>query len=275
MYDVNATIQTAITKKDPLITTSSPYDVTTLSTLTPAEMVNSLSGQSTEAIIAQLMIVACILAVSISGNTLILLSMYKVAYIRSISSYLVANLAFIDLGLSLLILPTVALIIANHGWDYSQSLCIASGCVDTLLTNAQVMALLAICINRYTAMRYPHWYNSTKGKRFSVVCVLMGWIYSVLWSVPPLLNWGQYTYTPGTIFCGLSWKSTPYFAVSHLLASFVIPSFTGLYFYVGVVRAVFKYVKQVGVSDNTVYVLGRHRGTVQHRNEVGRNFKLW
>ncbi len=231
---------------------------------------SKLVDQSTESTIIQLLLVAMTMAVSFAGNILILLSVYKFAYMRSISSYLVANLAVIDFGLSFLILPTVAATIANQHWMLNEALCVSAGCIDTLLTNAQVMALLAIGVNRYMAMLHPQWYHSHKSKRLFIGFLIGGWLYSVLWTIPPFLGWGRYSYAKGTLFCGVSWNETPYFAISHLVVSYVMPSLTGLYFYIGVVRAVFKYVQQIGalVQEVDMFEHVANRGSFQYRDEV-------
>eukprot|EP00794_Sanderia_malayensis_P020575 gene20575-22599_t len=263
IYNLNSTVSTLIQ----ISTTVQNHTVASSMILD-----TRLVAQGKPCQIIQLVLIAVLIAVALTGNTLILVSVYKFAYLRTVSSYLVANLSIIDLALSLLILPTVAATIANQTWMQNTRLCVAAGFIDNLLTNAQVMALLSIGINRYVAMRHPQWYNSRMNKRLFAYSLLFGWVYALLWSIPPFIGWGCYSYTKGALFCGVCWKQTPYFAISHFAMSYVVPGFAGLYFYVGVLKAVSRYMQQIGVSAGTdrAFVVERIETThFKHKFNVG------
>ena len=214
-------------------------------------------------IIVLIIFICFVIAISVLGNTLVLYTLHKAKLVGSVSSHLVVNLAVIDISISMLILPTVITVLVRRGWTMGNKLCITAAFVDSLLTKAQVMALLIIGINRYIAVHHPNLYTSRKNRTISKWIVTAAWVYSVLWSIPPVLGWGRYAYTRDTLFCQLDWKAGTSFSIPHFLLSFIAPGFAGLVLYICVLRGVFKHVRQVTFNlerSNTVEMDTRRVG---------------
>ena len=208
----------------------------------------SLLGLSVGTIVVEAILIITILISAFIGNTLILLAVWKNKLLRTTSSYLLVNLATVDLNLAVLIMPTILTTLLKRGWTFGWTICIAAGFIDTLLTNAQIMAILSIGVNRFIAVHYPHWYQTETNKRFSLWFVIFGWIFSIGWCMPPIFGWGSYSYIDDTLFCTIDWNQNQTYALTHLSVSYVVPAFLGLYFYVSILRVICHHVKKVSSS---------------------------
>lgn len=222
-------------------------------------------------IIVLIIFICLVIVISVLGNTLVLYTLHKAKLVGSVSSHLVVNLAIIDISISILILPTVITVLARRGWTMGNKFCIAAAFIDSLLTKAQVMALLIIGINRYIAVHHPNLYTSRKNRTISKLIVTGAWAYSVLWSIPPVFGWGRYAYARNTLFCQLDWKAGLSFSIPHFLLSFIVPGVAGLVLYICVLRGVFKHVRQVTFNlerSNTVEMETRRVATAAIVNDA-------
>lgn len=226
---------------------------------------NGLDSLSNANRFGLLALIIMIMLISVVGNTLILYTLYKVQSLRSMSSALVANLAVNDLCMSVFILPTIALVIIERGWTSSLHLCSAVGFLDSIVTKAQVMALLCIGINRFIAVRRPTFYSSAKSKRFCKYCVIFGWFYSIAWSLPPLFGLGEYSYIDNKLFCGLTFNTSYVFEPMNILATAILPGIAGLIIYSIVLIGVFRHIRQVNSTlGKEVFELKEMKGDSVH-----------
>lgn len=222
---------------------------------------NGLDELSNPTAYGLLFFIIIIILTSLVGNTVILFTLYKTPLLRSVSSFLVANLAFNDMCISIFILPTMAIVIVQRGWKLNSHLCTAVGFLDAIFNKAQVTALLCIGINRFIAVHQPAFYSSPKNKRFSTGCVIIGWFYSLAWSLPPLFGLGEYSYTENQLFCGLVYNKRTIFETMNISATAILPGIAGLVIYSSVLVGVFRHIRQVNMSlDNDVIELKEVNG---------------
>lgn len=223
-------------------------DMSGYSNISTGQIENGLGVLSPGLTYGILAAIVVIILISAIGNSLVLYIIYKATSLHSISSFLVGNLAITDLCMAVFRLPMVGVTTVNHGWKLGPQLCTAMGFIDGVLTKEQVMALLCIGINRYIAVHHPTFYNSFKNRRFCKWCVIIGWLYSLAWSLPPLFGLGAYSYTENTMFCGLAWKTKTIFEAIHIGATAILPAFLGLFIYSSVLFGVFKHVRKVNLN---------------------------
>eukprot|EP00795_Rhopilema_esculentum_P003328 gene3328-1670_t len=191
-----------------------------------------------------------VITTSLAGNSLLLYTFYKVRSLRMISSYLVINLAIVDFLVAALILPTIFVTLLTKGWQLGREVCVAAGFCDAVLTKAQVMALLNIGINRYIAVHCPTFYSTAKNRKLSERLVLIGWLYSLVLSLPPIFGSGSYSHREQKLFCGLDRSSARLYGTVDLVLGFVIPSFAGLVIYTKVLLRVFRHIRKVAFDLN-------------------------
>ncbi|XP_052286629.1 octopamine receptor-like [Dreissena polymorpha] len=91
----------------------------------------------------------------------------------------------------------------------------------TLVTS--VMSLCNISINRYVMVCYPQKFKDIYTVRNSVLMILGVAIFSILLSLPPLLGWSEYVYTPSHSFCFADWQNHMSYAFFMIGCCFGIP----------------------------------------------------
>lgn len=90
--------------------------------------------------------------VSIGGNLLVLLTIYKQPRLHTISNYFIASLAVADLIVGLVLNPIWATRSAMNIWDDKEPLTIASECLSAYTVVATSLNLCVVSIDRYLAV---------------------------------------------------------------------------------------------------------------------------
>ena len=187
----------------------------------------------------------CVMAFAIFGNILVLLAVYRTKSLRTTAAILVVNLAFVDLSITLAVVPFVMTTAVTQEWGLSWRMCKLTGFINAFLTAGQIMALLHISINRYIAVVYPHSYETRCNKRGTISAVLLTWLYSLLWTSLPFFGWGKLGFIRGTLFCNILWSEEMAYAITVQVMCYFIPGILGAILYLNVYRRVRKQGKRV------------------------------
>ncbi|XP_068124379.1 pinopsin-like [Hyperolius riggenbachi] len=127
------------------------------------------------------------------------------------------------------------------GGDYG---CQWYGFVNSCFGIVSLISLAILSYERYTTLTL---YNKA-GPRFSKALIAVGssWLYSLIWTVPPLLGWSSYGQEGAGTSCSVRWTSESVESVSYIICLFifclVLPVLVMLYCYTRLLYA----VKQVG-----------------------------
>lgn len=89
---------------------------------------------------------------------------------------------------------------------------------------ASVGFVIALCIERYYAVRCTEFYESTSAMTWWLISFGV-WMISLMWAVFPLFGWSSYAPESSGVACGLNWLQKDY---SHWTYSFAI--MVGYYF---------------------------------------------
>ncbi|XP_034445314.1 adenosine receptor A1-like [Hippoglossus hippoglossus] len=88
----------------------------------------------------------------------------------------------------------VPLAVILDGWvSLTPDLCLLLSCVVLVLTQASVLSLLAIAVDRYLRLHIPLRYKSLATQRRTWLAVSMCWILSCLLGFTPLFGWNNYS----------------------------------------------------------------------------------
>ncbi|XP_060930588.1 adenosine receptor A3-like [Limanda limanda] len=88
----------------------------------------------------------------------------------------------------------VPLAVLLDGWvRLTPDLCLLLSCVVLVLTQASVLSLLAIAVDRYLRLHIPLRYKSLATQRRTWLAVSMCWILSCLLGFTPLFGWNNYS----------------------------------------------------------------------------------
>lgn len=196
--------------------------------------VNKLSTASLLSVVAM----GCTMVFAIFGNILVIIAVRRTKSLRTTAAILVVNLAIVDLSITVTIVPFVMTLAITQDWVLPWEVCELTGFINAFLTAGQIMALLHISVNRYIAVAYPHAYETRCNKRGTIITVLLGWMYSLIWTVLPFFGWGKLGFIQGTLFCNIVWSEEMAYAITVQVMCYFIPSILGAVLYLNVYRHV-------------------------------------
>lgn len=180
----------------------------------------------------------CTMVFAIFGNILVIIAVRRTKSLRTTAAILVVNLAIVDLSITVTIVPFVMTLAITQEWVLPWAICELTGFINAFLTAGQIMALLHISVNRYIAVAYPHSYETRCNKQATVITVLCGWCYSLIWTLLPFFGWGKLGFIHGTLFCNILWSEEMAYAITVQIMCYFLPSILGAVLYLNVYRHV-------------------------------------
>ncbi|KAJ7369528.1 hypothetical protein OS493_038309 [Desmophyllum pertusum] len=215
----------------------------------------------------------CTMAFAIFGNILVMLAVRRTKSLRTTAAILVVNLAIVDLSITVTVVPFVMTLAVTQEWVLPWAICELTGFINAFLTAGQIMALLHISVNRYIAVAYPHSYESRCNKRGTIITVLLGWFYCLVWTLLPFCGWGKLGFIHGTLFCNILWSEEMAYAITVQVMCYFIPSILGAILYLSVykhVRLQSKRIFEKTLSLELAQSAGKNRTESSHSiNDVG------
>lgn len=120
---------------------------------------------------------------AVTGNILVILSVYKYERLRVITNYFIVSLAFADLIVALIVMPFNFSIVITKRWIFGRALCDIFNSNDVLFSTASILHLCLISMDRYIAIMHPLQYE-TKMSSCRVVLML-----SITWGASALISY--------------------------------------------------------------------------------------
>ncbi|XP_057177836.1 opsin 4xa isoform X2 [Triplophysa rosa] len=154
--------------------------------------------------------VAVIGALGVTGNILVIYAFFSNKKLRTPPNYFIINLAASDFLMAVTQSPIFFVNCMYKEWVFGEMGCKMYAFCGALFGITSMINLLAISIDRYIVITKPlqaiRW---TSGRR-TLLIILMVWIYSLAWSLAPLLGWSSYI--PEGLMTSCTWDyvtSTP------------------------------------------------------------------
>lgn len=127
------------------------------------------------------------------GNFLVCLALFKFKPLRTVSNYLIGNLALSDFLLAVTILPLSGVYESLGHWIFGRFMCYFWLCCDVLYCTASIWNLCIIAFDRFTATLYPLWYREKRSTKQAAIYIMLVWAISIGICIPPLLGWNDIT----------------------------------------------------------------------------------
>lgn len=146
--------------------------------------------------------------VALMGNSLVIAAVLQTRRMRTITNYLIVNMAVVDIFYTLIAMPQMVLLIADYQWS-SESLffeffCKASNFSTFMLQADSVLTLAVIATDRYFAIMMP--LKKMLTKRVFWVALVFIWVTSVLVASPILYTFRVFTMEDGFVYCAEEWE---------------------------------------------------------------------
>ncbi|CAG0912540.1 unnamed protein product [Notodromas monacha] len=140
---------------------------------------------------------------TVVGNVMVIMAVWRVRCMRTVTNYLVTSLATADLLMGALVMPVGALMESMGGvWVFGQDWCDVWHSVDVLCSTASILNLCAISIDRYIAITDPLTYPLKMTRKVGAVLIGIVWFLSALISFPAIGWWrsvpGHFSGAPDT-----------------------------------------------------------------------------
>ncbi|XP_068166740.1 melanopsin-A-like [Antennarius striatus] len=144
----------------------------------------------------------------ITGNVLVMFAFYSNKKLRNLPNYFIMNLAVSDFLMAFTQSPIFFINCLYKEWMFGEMGCKMYAFCGALFGIASMINLLAISIDRYVVITKPlqaiHW----SSKRRTALAILMVWLYSLAWSLAPLIGWSSYI--PEGLMTSCTWDYVTY-----------------------------------------------------------------
>ncbi|XP_053317599.1 melanopsin-B-like [Spea bombifrons] len=138
---------------------------------------------------------SCILiigSVGVAGNLLVLYAFYSNKKLRTAPNYFTMNLAVSDFLMSATQAPVCFLNSLHGKWILGEIGCNVYAFCGALFGITSMMTLLAISVDRYLVITRPLQSIRWSSKKRTSQVIALVWLYSLMWSLAPLLGWSSY-----------------------------------------------------------------------------------
>ena len=169
-------------------------------------------------------------AIGLSGNLLVILTIFLERRLHKMRYFLLASLAVSDFLCLILVNSFRIASIAEETWLYGQTMCHLNSCFHRYFYVNTTLHLLAVSYDRYKAIvKSPLTYDGTVTSP-KMLLVLLIWLMPIPLSIGPFLGYGMFVYNPEVYFCENGWvlrsdvlkTRKVFFTVITLLGPFVV-----------------------------------------------------
>ncbi|XP_061790852.1 vertebrate ancient opsin-like [Nerophis lumbriciformis] len=154
------------------------------------------------------------------NNLLVLVLFFRFKMLRSPINLLLVNISVSDLLVCVLGTPFSFAASTQGRWLIGDRGCVWYGFANSLFGIVSLISLAVLSYERYCTMMTPTEADSSNYCKISLG-ITLSWVYSLIWTLPPLFGWSRYgPEGPGTT-CSVDWKAKTANNVSYIICLFV------------------------------------------------------
>ncbi|XP_077418383.1 melanopsin-A-like isoform X2 [Vanacampus margaritifer] len=209
----------------------------------------------------------------VAGNALVMFAFYSNKKLRSLPNYFIMNLAVSDFLMAFTQSPIFFINCLYKEWVFGEMGCKMYAFCGALFGIASMINLLAISIDRYLVITKPLQTIQWSSKKRTTLAIISVWLYSLAWSLAPLVGWSSYI--PEGLMTSCTWDYVTYTAANRsytmMLCCFVffIPLLIIFYCYIFMFLAVRKTSREVERLGTQV-----RKSTLMHQKSIRSEWKL-
>ncbi|XP_037837663.1 vertebrate ancient opsin [Kryptolebias marmoratus] len=159
-------------------------------------------------------------AFGLVNNLLVLVLFCRYKLLRSPINLLLINISVSDLLVCVLGTPFSFAASTQGRWLIGEEGCVWYGFANSLCGIVSLISLAVLSYERYSTMITPAEADASNYRKISLG-ILLSWVYSLLWTLPPLFGWSHYGLEgPGTT-CSVDWTAKTVNNISYIICLFV------------------------------------------------------
>ncbi|XP_061654337.1 vertebrate ancient opsin-like isoform X1 [Phyllopteryx taeniolatus] len=159
-------------------------------------------------------------ALGLLNNSLVLLLYWRYKILRSPINLLLVNICISDLLVCVLGTPFSFAASTQGRWLIGAEGCVWYGFANSLFGIVSLISLAVLSYERYSTMMTPTEADSSNYCKIGLG-IALSWLYSLVWTLPPLFGWSRYgPEGPGTT-CSVDWKAKTANNVSYIICLFI------------------------------------------------------
>ena len=165
---------------------------------------------------------------ALSLNSLMFYFVYRNRSLRTSFNFSLLNVCSADMLVSVNMMVSTIVSLTENGNVAKVIFCNITGYITLLSFVASVMGLAAVSFNRYFLVCHWKTYRSIFTTIGTMAYIAGAWVFSILISIPPLLQWGKFSYQPGKSICFVDWSSSISYMIFMISICFCGPLFITL-----------------------------------------------
>ena len=192
--------------------------------------------------------------ISITGNLLIGLAVYKNPKLRSTINLYIIALAASDLLCATVEMPLTSAVLITGKWEFGDALCQLFSFVDVFVTYVTPATMGLMAFNRYMRIVKTNHYKKIFSRRKSKIWLCCVWLSLTFYLlISRVASWSTFEFTPGYAVCSIAFTtSTAENRIIHYCVVFglvfVLPFFVGFFSYYKVFMKIRQHELDVGSS---------------------------
>lgn len=180
-------------------------------------------------------------------NTITMVTFHKAFSFPTPSHYLVLSMVVDDWLRTVFVLPVT--IYGNHvyWWTLSQWYCHYYGFASTFLGLNSMIHLTALALDRWRKISNP--FAVRPDTKDGKIIVLGLWLFTLAWSILPLIGWSSYSQEPGYSGCSVTWYSTKTTDQLYIICLFIVFFFSPILINLFCYISIYLHVKTLSQND--------------------------
>ncbi|XP_035982093.1 melanopsin-A isoform X2 [Fundulus heteroclitus] len=212
------------------------------------------------------------------GNFLVIYAFSRSRSLRTPANMFIINLAITDLLMCITQSPIFFTTSMHKRWIFGEKGCELYAFCGALFGICSMITLMVIAIDRYFVITRPLTSIGVLSRKRALLVLLVAWLYSLGWSLPPFFGWSAYV--PEGLLTSCTWDYMTFTpsvrAYTMLLFIFVffLPLFIIIYCYVFIFRAIRSTNRAVGKISGSTHSHSSSRDSVKTFRRLQNEWKM-
>ena len=168
-----------------------------------------------------------ILVVSLIGNSLIAIIVFKTPTLKIPINFMIVNMAISDLLFPIFLFPLNLVNMQADLWligdSLHQTLCKIGLFLLTVSATVSIQSLILITVDRFGAVVMPIRGSPLISRRLCLFFIVVTWIVAIAANLPHFFDFKRVEHPGGMVMCAIQKSSASYYLLAYFIAFFYLP----------------------------------------------------